>query len=465
MLLAALTTLAIVSQDQVPLRAAPDKNAAPHAVLWQGDNLEIRGAKHEYLQVYDHRRERAGYVRASQVRKISVAPQESADLLAVLRFLKDTPGAEALGIAYAAAYLKAAPAEAIDAEPFDALGGMAERLAARASANNPAKELAGHLEVASAYGVNWNTFEINGRMRTCYNGEAYRRVLALSANEEQRARAALGVTRHDCLDPAQGPAERLATDLWRAEVLDKVTGATLPAYLKNRLHLRRAGVWAALAHHYARRGLPALAAGERAVAELAAVQPAELAENDAYAYADAAVRVGASRWAAVADAPTGQPLSIAISPGQPGETCITLLDAKRSPAVALAKRCTYGVVWPSSVTVHPQGNALALAVQPLPAWRELWLFHKSADTWLIDVLPPAASTPDAGYLEFAGWTPESGQFLAARETLSEGRHKRSFEVIDMTTLEVRKQADKPGSLGLFYRWQSPAWKKHTVSLR
>ena len=37
------------------------------------------------------------------------APQ----MLAVLRFLRDTPGAEPLAIAYAAAYLKAAPAAAI----------------------------------------------------------------------------------------------------------------------------------------------------------------------------------------------------------------------------------------------------------------------------------------------------------------------------------------------------------------
>ena len=59
MLAAALTTLAIVTQDQVPLRAAPDKNAPQHAMLWQGDNLEIRGARQDYLQVYDHRHERA----------------------------------------------------------------------------------------------------------------------------------------------------------------------------------------------------------------------------------------------------------------------------------------------------------------------------------------------------------------------------------------------------------------------
>lgn len=68
MLATALTVIAIVTQDQAVLRAAPRESAAQHALLWQGDSLEIRGSKGDYLQVYDHRRERAGYLRASQVR-------------------------------------------------------------------------------------------------------------------------------------------------------------------------------------------------------------------------------------------------------------------------------------------------------------------------------------------------------------------------------------------------------------
>src|SRR5439155_27114852 len=124
---------AIVTQDQAALRAAPRDAAAQQAVLWQGDALEVRGERLGYLQVYDHRRERAGYVLAAQLRRVSPAPEDAPALLAVLRFVRDTPGAEALGIAYAAAYLKAAPAGTITAEPFDALASMAERLAGRAS--------------------------------------------------------------------------------------------------------------------------------------------------------------------------------------------------------------------------------------------------------------------------------------------------------------------------------------------
>ena len=116
MLATALTVMAIVTQDQTALRAAARDSSAQQAVLWQGDSLEIRGEKGDYLQVYDHRRERAGYVRASLVRVQSLAPEAAPELLGIVRFLKDAPGSEALGIAYTAAYLRAAPAESISSE-------------------------------------------------------------------------------------------------------------------------------------------------------------------------------------------------------------------------------------------------------------------------------------------------------------------------------------------------------------
>ena len=132
MIAASLLVIAIVTQDQSSLRSAPRDSAPQQAVLAQGDSLEIRGQKGDYLQVYDHRRERAGFIRASQVRSQSLKPETAPELLSVVRFLRDTPGSESLGIGYAAAYLRAAPAEAINGEAFDALGAMAERLARRA---------------------------------------------------------------------------------------------------------------------------------------------------------------------------------------------------------------------------------------------------------------------------------------------------------------------------------------------
>jgi hypothetical protein len=477
MLATALTVIAIVTQDQAVLRAAPRESAAQHAVLWQGDSLEIRGAKGDYLQVYDHRRERAGYLRASPVRQQALKPENAPELLAVVRFLRDTPGAEALGISYAAAYLKAAPAEAIDGEVFDALGIFAERLARRATVRQgrtPDTTVGAHLEVAAAYGVSMVSIERDDQVQPCYNGDAFRRVLALRASDVQKALAALALTRHDCVSPTLTPIERFAVDNWRAEVLDRVEAARLPEVLKNRLHLRKAGVWASLAWQRARRpelgAAPAVEAATRALSELAAINKSELAESDAATYSDAAVRVGASRWAAepgvpVAPVKAAVGLAILTRPGQPGETCIDLVQAANAAQKPLVTRCTYGTVWSASAAAHPQGTALTVAVQPLDTWRELWVFRHGPSGWTVDVVPPATDQPNLGYIEFAGWVPGGTQMLAAREAKLNGRYKTSFELINLTTLEVERSADQPASLSPFYRWQSPVWKAQTVSLR
>jgi len=460
---------AIVVQDATPLRAAARDSAQQQAVLWQGDALEVRGRRLDYLQVYDHRRERAGFVRAAQVRILSLLPQDAPELLAVVRFLRDTFGAEALGIGYVAAYLKAAPAGAIGAEPFDALGTMADRLARRASTNrNKANDgvIAAHLEVVAGYGINIRSFEHDGRMQLCYDGEAFRRVLALKSSDEEKARAALGLTRQECIDPVITPTERATLDAWRAEVLDRVPRANLPEYLKNRLRMRSAAVWASIAFERTRHGESAQEAANLAVQELTGVNKLELTDDDFAAYNDAAMRVGASRWGVEPErttTPAGP--AIVTSQGQPGETCIKLLDRKRDLAHPLLQRCTFGTVWANSAKANPYGSALALAVQPLESWRELWLFHLTGDGWRIDVVPPGDDAPELGYIEFAGWVPGGKKMLAAREVRSAGKFTRSFEVLDMETLAVHKRADNPQALSLFYRWQDPVWKDQTVSLR
>ena len=474
MLATTLAVIAIVTQDQSALRAAPRDSAPQQAMLWQGDSLEIRGQKGDYLQVYDHRRERAGFVRATQVRTQSLKPEAAPELLSVVRFLKDTPGAEALGIGYAAAYLHAAPAEAINGEAFDALGTMAERLARRASAKQnktSGEAIAAHLEVAAGYGVIMQSYEREGQIRLCYTGDAHRRVLALPAKPVEKANAALALTQHDCVAPNATPGERLVIDNWRAEVLDRAEMRDLAEVLKNRLHMRKAGVWASLVYQRARRAdaAPALvqAAGARAIDELAAVNKSELADADMAIYSDAAIRVGASRWAAIPVAAPAQPgkLAVITSPGQPGETCVSLVDARHDQKNPLLKRCTYGVVWTASARANREGTALALAVQPLDNWRELWVFRQGVEGWSVDVLPPGVDSPNLGYVEFAGWVPGSAQMLAAREIKIDGRYKRTYELLNTSTLAVEKQADKPDNLSAFYRWQDPLWKAQTVSLR
>jgi hypothetical protein len=467
------TDTAIVTRDRTSLRAAPRVSAQQQALLWQGEVLEIRGERLDYLHVYDYKRERAGFVHASHVRRLRLTAEEAPDLLAVVRFLRDTPGAEAMGIGLAAAYIQAATPEMLRGEPgidaLDAFGTFADRLARRASSGMAQSKtveatLSAHLDVASRYGVNFVNHERAGRMHICYDGDAFRRLLGMPSTPEQRARAALALTRHECVPPDLGPLARNGLDEWRADMLDRVDTSALPGYLMNRVQMRRASVWASLAYQRARMGESGDAAAIRAITELAGINKSELAEGDLAAYNEAAMRVNASRWAAVPPAPAAQTKRVRIvtAAGEPGETCVSLVDAEKP----LATRCTYGIVWANSATVNREGTALALAVQPMDTWREMWLFRREADGWwTVSVLPPATTMPDIGYAEFAGLVPGGRQMLIARESRGEGKYRRNFEIVRLDTLAVARQAGDPDVLGAFQRWQDPSWKEQTLSIR
>jgi hypothetical protein len=463
------SALAIVTQDNASLRAAPSGGAAQHAQLAAGDLLEVRGERLDFLQVYDHRRERAGYVRATQVRAVSGNAAEAPQLLAVVRFLRDTPGAEALGIAYVAAYLVAAPAQAIGAEPFDALGVMAERLARRASAPGAPKAAVAALDTVMPYGVKFTSLAArDGAITLCYDGEAFRRVLVQAgATADEQTRAALALTRADCIDPSLPARERIAHNAWRAQALDRIDATLLPAApAQQRLHARRAAVWASVAFDRSRLGESAQAAAQRATDELAAVDRSELADDDRAAYDDAAVRVGAVRWAALPNVAPSARLQITTLPGdEPGQTCVTLGDPKHA---ALARRCTYGSVWTASARIAADARTAVLAVQPLDAWTELWVFRQQRNgRWTIDALPPAAaSETGVGFIEFAGFVPGQAKLLVARESRVGGQVQRRFEVLRLDgNFTAERWANTPQKLVAFSRWSDASWKQGSVILR
>jgi hypothetical protein len=464
-ILAAAAALAIVVADHTALRSGAQSGATELTTLWQGDVLEVRGERAGYLQVYNYRRERGGYLRSDAVRPLGLAATDAPELLAVLRFLGASRGSEALGISYGAAYLKAVPSQALTAEPLEAIALMAERLADTASGSpNAAADVGAHLDVVSQFGVRMRSFERNGRIHVCYDGELFQRVLMLPrASAEERAIAALSLTRADCIDPALGPGPRAALDHERAAMLAAIPEGDLTPLTRSRLHARRATVWASLAFEEARSGEPVGVAGGSALAELLSVRSNDLGDDRRSEYTDAMVRVSASRWAQALAAAPLDGFTLSTAPGDPGQTCVAL-HKLQSGAASLVQRCTYGVPWMASAQVIAQGQAVVLAVQPLESWRELWIFHQRRGSWIAEVLPPGFNDPEAGYIEYAGYVPATNRLLIARELKDRGHFQRSFEELRLDDLVTIRQASSPELLRDFGRWQDVNWRRDTLAL-
>jgi hypothetical protein len=471
------TAVALVTRDAAALRAAPNESAAAQTALWRGEALEVRAVRGDYAQVWDHFRERGGYVLRSQLLRVDTGAHAVPGLLTLLHFVSQEPGAETLGLALAAASIQALPAAALQgsegADVLDAIGQQAERLAERATRGaqrvRDQAMLSAHVDLARRHGVGFQSVQEGERVRLCYEGDAYRRLLAMpSASAEQQARAALALTRPECLDPQARPSEKEAQFERHAEWLAQARTQGLDPLWVARLSTRQSAVWSALAFARAQRGDEGAArlAADHALTAVARVDSAVLADDDLRQYTAAALRVNAVRWASNPGAAPPAKWALAAHRQDDGQTCVRLVDPRQKPPQPpLVERCSWGVVWAGSASVNREGNAVALAVQPVEGWRELWVFRRDKSGWTVRVLPPAALNPGVGYAELAGWVPGGRQMLVAREALAEGRKIRRFEVVDLATLTPRRTAFSPDALGPFVRWPDPAWKRDSLALR
>jgi hypothetical protein len=465
MILSVAAALAIVVLDHASLRSAPRSGATELAALYQGELLEVRGESAGYLKVYDHGKERGGYIKSESTRALDLTENAAPELLAIMRFLRDSAGSEALGISYGAAYLKAVPAKALTAEPLVAIGTMAQRLAddASRSGSHPSN-FAQHLEVIAQLGIHVRQFQRGNRMQVCYDGELFRQVLAMrAATAEQRADAALNLTRVDCIDPNLGPTQRASMNEESAKTLDTMVDRDLSLMTRARVHVRRAAVWSSIAFDRARHGQAPTEAADRAMAELLATNSNDLGD-DRRAQGDASLRVSAIRYASQLSVKQTGSLILSATPGEPGQTCIALNDNRKPNTPALIRRCTYGIAWMASVHSIPQAPALTLAVQPLEGWRELWVFHVAEGNWRIDVISPGIDQPGLGYVDYAGYAPGTRRLLIARE-VKNARSQRRFEELRLNDLTPVRSADSPDALRDFGWWQDPNWRRDTLALR
>ncbi|CAN5842560.1 hypothetical protein BH11MYX3_BH11MYX3_34780 [soil metagenome] len=458
-------TAAIVIGDHVAMRATAERTSAQQAVLWKGDWLEVRGSKKGWLKVWDHRHERGGWVLARNVKSIVVEESSAPAVRAVVDFLRDTPGQESLGIAYAAIYLKVAPKGSIDAPVLISIGSMAERLARRASTAAPTdSSVAEQIAVARSWGIVLESVEQPDGAHICYDGAAFHGGLALAPGPADAANAILALTEPGCEPQGLGATARVARDEARLALLERVSPTQVNPTIGNQIRIRSAEIASQLAWATARRGdLPGAAKrAEQAFTMLARVDKEELAEDDAPDYAAAAVGVAASRWAALPALPiTG--LSLKLVDGEPGETCVTLVPRQGASS---EPKCTHGQVWAASLRASSDRKAAVIAVEPLPGWLELWIFRRGDDGgWMVDVLAPNTDGPDRGYVELAGFSPDGAHALLVRESRTGGVVRRSFEAITLGTLAVDRQSSNLGGVGVAKRWASAEWRQRTVALR
>ena len=336
---------AIVVQDQAALRAAPRDSAPQQALLWQGEVVEVRGERLDYLQVYDYRRERGGFVRASQVRRIDA------------RRRRKRPSCSR---SCASCATRRAPKRWASASPRPTCRRRRPRCSRRRwrrsarrarhasptgwrGARRPAscaRKAADAALVRASRGrgaLRRQVHELSSATGACRSATTATRFAACwrcARQPEQRARAALALTRPECVDPHLPPAAApRASTSGAPKCSSGRRRRRCPAISSNRVLMRRAAVWssARLPARAQRRARGRGAAAARAGGAGRASIKAELTDDDArdlQRCRDARQRVALGGGAGSGRSGAEPRHLVTVRRAAPGETCLLLVDAK-----------------------------------------------------------------------------------------------------------------------------------------
>ena len=474
-----------------PCAARPGDGAPAQAILYRGDWLEVRGEVPGFLKVWDHRRERGGYVRPTSVRVHRLSEACGGGAGAVVRFLRDAAGFESLGIGYAALYMKVAPAAA--AGPARVGGGAgrpggdgraarAARLGTAPGGRDRARRRAGRpgrrgrelrrrlspLRARRAHGGLLRRRRLRaraaaaGRPASCAPAPRWPSPAAAASIPAPRSaqRRAWNDARLDilaALDPAlaSGAGCRASPPTacacappkpWPRRPTTRPPRAGRPPRARSRAPNPCASWPSSTAARLAPEDLPRLRGGRPA--------------RGGHPLAGRAARASARR----RPSPSRSPRA---APARPACACVRPDRPAPRPSSPCDRALHLGVVLPASLRLAP--SAARWRRWPSRRCRPGPSSGSSAPTrrprLARDVVPPGPGEPgqDIGYVELAGFSPDGRRLLVARELRTAARLTRRFEL-----LGARQPPSSTGPAPRPLppaRWASPTWRQSTLALR
>ena len=231
-MLALAATLAIVLPDHAALRAAPQskrrraRRPSGKAMCWRSAASAPAICRSTTIGA-----SAADTCDARPRRLVSLGETAAPELLAVLRFLRDEPGiarrsASATAPPICRPYRTGAHGRAARCHRCNGRATGRSGLGGQWPAQRPRRPAGGDRAVRRPHA------QLRARWpeRLCYDGELYPpRPHTARATAEERAHAALGLTRADCIDPRLGPMPRASLDEQRKAILDVIADRDLSA--------------------------------------------------------------------------------------------------------------------------------------------------------------------------------------------------------------------------------------------